>query len=190
MSYLTQEKLEKIGFKSLGSNVKISEKASIYNPANISIDDDARVDDFCVLSAGKGGIKIGRYVHIGCYSSLIGDGAIVLNDLSGISGRVSIYSSSDEFTGPYLAHPTIPDKYKKVITGDVVLMRCVVVGAGTVILPNVKIETAVAVGAMSLVKKDCKEFGTYAGVPAKRICERSRDILKLGHEFLGSLVKE
>ena len=184
MAYLTTEQLEKIGLKHLGENVMISDKASIYNAGNIAVDDNARIDDFCILSAGKGRIHIGKYVHVGCYSSMIGDGAIILNDLSGVSGRVSIYSSSDDFRGAFMAHPTIPDEHRNVMTGDVVLEEHVVVGAGCVILPNVTLEVGVSVGAMSLVKENCRKFGVYAGIPAKRIGDRSEDILKVGDEFL------
>ena len=37
----------------------------------------------------------------------------------------------------------------------------------------------VAVGALSLIRKDCQFFGIYMGIPAKRIGERKRDLLEL-----------
>jgi 2,3,4,5-tetrahydropyridine-2-carboxylate N-succinyltransferase len=61
MAYYTQEELEKLNFKHIGKNVKISDKASIYNFEQISINDNSRIDDFCVVS---GKIKIGKNVHI------------------------------------------------------------------------------------------------------------------------------
>ena len=95
MSFYKQEELNKMGFKFLGKNVLISDKSSIYNANNISIDDNTRIDDFCIISAGSGGIELGKYVHIACYSSLIGKSKITMKDYSGISSRVSVYSSSD-----------------------------------------------------------------------------------------------
>ena len=56
MSYLTQDQLLKLGFKSLGKNVKISDKAAIYDCNNLEIGNNSRIDDFCVIS---GKIKIG-----------------------------------------------------------------------------------------------------------------------------------
>jgi len=60
MSVYTDNELHEMGFASIGQNVRVSRKASIYNAAQISIGDFSRVDDFCVLSAGAGGIQIGR----------------------------------------------------------------------------------------------------------------------------------
>ena len=52
MGFYSREQLKKIGFKSLGKNVLISDKTSIYSPENISIGNNVRVDDFSILSAG------------------------------------------------------------------------------------------------------------------------------------------
>lgn len=61
MAYYTYEQLQKLGFKYIGKNVKISDKASFYNCDQIEIGDSSRIDDLCVIS---GKIKIGRNVHI------------------------------------------------------------------------------------------------------------------------------
>ena len=61
MAYLTREQLETVGFKKLGKNIKVSDKASIYNPELIELGDYSRIDDFCVIS---GKINIGRFVHV------------------------------------------------------------------------------------------------------------------------------
>lgn len=94
--FLTENQLAALRFKSLGNDVKISDKASIYNAKNISIGNNVRIDDFCILSAGEDGIEIGNNVHIACYCSLIGKGKIILENYSGLSSRVSIYSSNDD----------------------------------------------------------------------------------------------
>ena len=60
MSFLSKKELNDLGFKSLGENVLISDKCSIYNAKNISIGDNTRIDDFAILSAGDGGIEIGN----------------------------------------------------------------------------------------------------------------------------------
>jgi len=46
-------------------------------------------------------------------------------------------------------------------------------------LLNVTLEEGVAVGALSLIRKNCEAFGIYSGAPAKRISERKRDLLEL-----------
>ncbi|EJN5866086.1 dTDP-4-amino-4,6-dideoxy-D-glucose acetyltransferase VioB, partial [Escherichia coli] len=55
MAYLDEIQLKEMGFKSVGENVKISDKASFYGCDNISIGNNVRIDDFCVFSAGEGG---------------------------------------------------------------------------------------------------------------------------------------
>lgn len=185
MAYLSHEQLKELNFQYLGINVKVSDKASIYNPSKIYLDDNCRIDDFCILSAGVSGIHIGKYVHIAAYSSLIGSEQIYLADFSGVSSRVSIYSSNDDYSGKYMAHPTIPDTFRGVENKPVILCKHSIVGAGSVILPGVKLNEGVVIGALSLVlDKEYVEFFIYAGTPAKLIKERKRDLLKLEQKFL------
>ena len=88
-----------------------------------------------------------------------------------------------------MTNPTIPAQYTGVTHADVFLGRRVIVGSGSVILPNVTLEDGVAIGALSLIRKSCKAFGIYAGVPAKFIKERKRDLLELEKYFLSSVCK-
>lgn len=187
MAFYNIEELKTIGFKFIGKNIKISNKTSIYNPSQISIDDNSRIDDFCILSAGEGGIIIGKNVHIACYCSLIGKDEIILKDFSGLSSRVAIYSSSDDYSGLSLTNPTIPVKYKRIQHGSVILEKHVIIGAGSIILPKVKIGIGSAVGALSLVTKNCDEFGIYIGNPAKFFKKRSDKVLELESQYLNEL---
>jgi galactoside O-acetyltransferase len=169
--FYDREELEKIGFKSLGDNVLISDKASIYNAKNIDIGSNVRIDDFVILSPSSEMI-IGDYVHIACYASIIGKGKIIIGDFVGISGRVSIYSSSDDYTGLAMTNPMVPEKFKKVNNGDVILGKHTIIGAGSVILPNVVLEYATSVGSHSFIKINTNMFDIVAGVPAKFIKKR------------------
>lgn len=179
MAWLSRSCLEAMGFASFGENVLISDKASLHNCSHISLGSNVRIDDFCVLSAGAGGIAIGDYVHVAVYSSFIGAGKIVLGDFSNISSRVSIYSSNDDYSGATMTNPMVPERFKGVTHADVVLGRHVIVGSGSILLPGITLEDGVAIGALSLVRHNCESFGIYAGVPCKRIAERKRDILML-----------
>ena len=168
----------------MGKNVRISTKASFYGVAKISLGDNVRIDDFCVLSAGEGGISIGSHVHIAVYSSLIGAGKIIINDFCNISSRVAIYSSSDDYSGEYLTNPTINSQFTNVEHAPVTLCKHVIVGAGCVILPGVALADGVAVGALALVNRDLQPWGIYAGQPAKYIKPRSKNLLNLEPAFL------
>jgi acetyltransferase-like isoleucine patch superfamily enzyme len=190
MAMLDRHSIENMGFAAVGDKVSISDRASFYNCSCISLGSNVRIDDFCVLSAGEGGITIGNYVHIAVYSSLIGAAKISLSDFSNISSRVAIYSSSDDFSGEWMTNPTVPTEFTGVTHADVFIGRHVIIGAGSVVLPGVVIEEGVAVGALSLVKKRCDAFGIYSGSPLRRIAERKRRLLDLEESFLSSFGQE
>jgi galactoside O-acetyltransferase len=186
-SFYSTEELKKMGFKSIGKNVLISKKTSFYGASRISIGSNVRIDDFCVLSTGQGGIEIGNYVHIAVFSSLQGNAKITLEDFSGLSSRVSVYSSTDDYLGYFMTNPTLPEEYTGITSEAVILKKHVIIGCGTVILPGVVINTGASVGALSLVNKDCEEFYIYKGNPAKRLIKRSKKLLELEKEFLATL---
>ena len=184
MGWLSSSQLEQMGFGSIASEVLISDKASFYNCAAIRIAAHVRIDDFCVLSAGVGGIEIGRNVHVAVFTSMIGAGTISLGDFANLSSRVALYSSTDDFSGETMTNPTVPREFTGVSSLPVAIGRHVVIGSGAVVLPGSTIEEGVAVGALSLVKGRCEAFGKYAGVPARRVGERSRRLLALERELL------
>lgn len=184
MGLLSQKSLADMGFASVGRHVRISDRASFYCPSRISLADDVRIDDFCVLSAGQGGISIGRNVHIAVYSCLIGAGRIEVSDFANISSRVSIYSSNDDYSGEWMTNPTVPAEYTNVSNLPVYVGRHAIIGSGCVVLPGVTIGDGAAIGALSMVQGDCEPFMVYGGVPAKRIKERSRALLKAEGDFL------
>jgi len=184
MAYYSRDELLTLGLAKVGENVLISRQASLYNCAKISINNNVRIDDFCVLSAGQGGIDIGSFIHVAPFCSLIGAGKIKLSDFCNLSSRVSIYSSNDDYSGQFLTNPMVPFKYTNVSHADVILGKHVIVGSGSVILPGIIIEEGAAVGALSFVTKNCRPFGIYSGIPVKFIKERKRDLLQLEIKLL------
>lgn len=186
MGFLEQKEIESIGFKYAGKNLKLSDKAVFYNPSRIEIGDNSRIDDFCVLSAGSGGIKIGNYVHIAIYCSIVGQGNITIEDFAGLSSRVSIYSSSDDYSGEYMTNPCVPNEFTNVISGDVLLKKHVIVGVNSVILPNVQIGLGSAIGAFSLVNRTVEDGVIVAGTPIKLIKARKSNLLNLETKLINS----
>lgn len=184
MSFYTLDEINTMGFASVGANVQLSRKASYYNCANIRIGNNVRIDDFCVLSAGAGGIQIENNIHIAIYSSIIGAGKITIRDFSNISSRVSLYSSNDDYSGASMTNPVVASEFTNVTCADVIIGRHVIIGSGSIVLPGVELEEGVAIGALSLVSKSCSAFGIYCGVPVKRIKDRKRDLLGLEKIFL------
>ena len=181
---LSRKKIDEMGFMSVGEGVQISDRASFYGAENITIGSHVRIDDYSVISAGRGGIAIGNYIHIAVYSSLIGKERIALADFCNISARVSIYSSSDDYSGKTLTNPTVLDDFKRVTHAPVILGKHVIIGCGTVIMPGLSIGDGAAIGALTFVTRDCDPFSIYAGVPAKKIRDRNRDLLDQEKLFL------
>lgn len=185
MAILDQKEISKIGFKASGKNVRISDKASFYNPGNITIGDNTRIDDFCVLSAGEGGIFIGNNVHLAVYVSLIGKGKITVSDYANFSSRISVYSSNDDYSGEYMTNPTVDEEFTNVTHADVYIGKHVIIGTGSVVLPGISIEEGASIGSLSLVKSNCESFGIYAGIPAKYIRKRSNKLLEFEKQLSG-----
>lgn len=182
MAFLTEYQLKQIGFKYLGKNVKISNKASIYTPQQIEIGNNTRIDDFAILS---GKVRLGRNVHIAVFSNIAGgEKGVCMEDFSGLAYGCHVFSQSDDYSGRSLTNPTIPDEYKCEIKKEIFIGRHCIVGACSIVLPGCRLAEGTAVGAMSMITKSTEEWSAYFGIPAKKIKERRRDLLDLEMEYL------
>jgi galactoside O-acetyltransferase len=117
---------------------------------------------------------------------IAGEAGIELEDFSAISHRVNIFAISDDFSGRSMVGPMVPEKYRKVKGGKVLLRKHAIIGCGAVILPNVTVEEGTAVGAMSLVLRSTQPWKTYFGIPAKMIGNREKNVLLLEKEFIAT----
>ena len=139
---------------------------------------------------GGGWLDVGSFVHIGGYCLLSAGNGIRMDDFSGLSQGVRIYSKTDDYSGKYLTNPTIPEKYTKVTRGTVTLGRHVIIGSGTVILPKVSIGEGSSVGALSLVTKSLDPWGVYFGCPARLLKARSKKMLELEVELRQEIAQQ
>jgi galactoside O-acetyltransferase len=179
MSFYTTSELTALGFKLLGQNVKLSRHARIYNPGNIIIGNNVRIDDFCLLSAGKQPFTLENNIHIAAGVYIWGGEGFHMKCFTNISAGSKIYTQSDSYCGNYLIGPSVPTNLRKVYGAPLIIEKHVIIGAGATILPGVKLQEGVAIGSNSLVIKDCKPWSIYGGVPAKFLKERSRKALEL-----------
>ena len=175
-SFYTKEELNTMGFIHVGENVLISRKTSIYGSNIMSIGNNVRIDDFCILS---GKITLGSHIHISAFCALYGAYGIVMEDFSGLSPRCTVLSATDDFSGECFIGPMADQCLTNVTGGEVLIKQYSQVGAGCVLFPNLTIEEGVAVGAMSLVNRSLPAWSICAGVPAKKIKDRSKGLLKL-----------
>jgi len=184
MAFIARDRLEGLGFKSLGENVRISELASIYNHSEIEIGDNSRIDDFCVIS---GKVTIGRNVHIAVFCNVAGgEKGIVLEDFSGLAYGCQVFSQSDDYSGRTLANPTVPDEFKNETKAAIRICRHSIVGTSSIIFPGVTLAEGTSVGAMTMVTKSTEPWSIYFGIPARKIKDRRRDLLKFEKQYIGT----
>jgi acetyltransferase-like isoleucine patch superfamily enzyme len=187
MAFLTEASLAALGFKHLGDNVKISDKASIYNPELMEIGNHSRIDDFCVIS---GKVTMGRNVHIAVFCNIGGgDLGVTLEDFCGLAYGCHVFSQSDDYSGRTLTNPTVPDKYKHETKASVLIKRHSIVGTCSVIMPGITLEEGTSIGAMSLITKSTAPWSVYFGIPAKRLKSRKQALLELEQDYLSEEVK-
>ena len=167
-------------FKHIGVHVLISRKASFYNIGEISLGNHVRIDDFCILS---GSISLGNHIHISAHCALYGAMGIEMQDFSGLSAGCRVFIITDDFSGEHMVGPMVPEALTHVSGGRVVIGKFVQVGTGCTILPSTEIGEGAAVGAMSLVNRSLPSWGIYAGIPAKCIGDRSKNIIELAKKI-------
>ena len=159
-SFYSQEELKNIGFQTFGRNVLISRKASVYGAEQISLGNNVRVDDFCILS---GKIEIGNYVHIAAYSALYGgEKGIFIADFANLSSRVSVYSISDDYSGE----------------------KHVIIGSASVVLPGTFLQEGSAFGSFSFITQNSEPWSINVGIPAHKIKNREQNILVLERKMM------
>lgn len=187
-SFYSSEELNNLGFKSIGNDVKISRKTSIYSPEKIEIANNVRIDDFVILS---GKIEIGNYVHIAAYSGVFaGEVGVQFKDFSGISGNVMIYALTDDYSGRALVGPTVPFELREITQKKVILNSHCHVGTSSVLLPGSILKEGACLGAMSMVyNRKLPEWSFCSGIPAKKVADRNKfdslkkvEILKIENE--------
>jgi len=184
MAYLTSTQLKAMGFRSLGRDVRISDRAAIYNPELMEVGDHSRIDDFCVFS---GRVSIGRNVHIAVFCNLAGGSeGIRMDDFSGLAYGCHVFSQSDDYSGRTLTNPTVPARYKAETKKPVHIGRHCIVGTQSLIFPGVILADGCSVGAKSMVTQSTEPWFIYSGVPARKLKARQRDLLVLEQDYLAS----
>ena len=162
-----------LGLASVGQDVTIWPLAKIISPGSISIGNSVIIDDFVFLMGGVG-TRIGSFVHIASFTSITGGGEFVMEDFSGLSGGVRVYTGNEDYSGRCLTNPAVPAPYRIPLRSSVHVAKHAIVGANAVILPGVKVGEGAVIGANSLVTKDCDPWVVYIGTPARRLKDRPR----------------
>jgi maltose O-acetyltransferase len=118
------------------------------------------------------GITIGDYTTIGDSVFLDGRSGLTIGTSVNLGSHVRIWTRQHDIDAPDFAEVGAP-----VTIGDYAYL-----GSGCIVLPGVTIGKGGVVGACSVVTKDVPPFTLVAGVPARVIRERSRELdYRLGY---------
>lgn len=82
-----------------------------------------------------------------------------------------------------MTNPLIPDKFKNVQSEEVVIERHVIIGSGCVVLPGIILREGSSFGAMTLINRSSEPWSIYAGIPFRKIRDRSKALLEVEKEF-------
>jgi len=163
--------------------VIIGKTVRIRYPELVEIGNNVIIDDFTYISTQ---LIIHSYVHIASGCKLIGgkEAKIELHDFSTLAPGVVLAAGSDDYISG-IASPLVPLKFKgNVQIGKIIIGKHSVVGANSIVLPNVIFNEGASIGALSLVKNNLEEWLLYAGIPAKKIKKRNKQmIIKLEKQF-------
>ena len=160
ISYIPSCHFRKLLYKGLGvkmgKNVTIHFRTELRAPEKLSLGDGSIIGDNAILDARRG-LTIGRYVNL--------------------SSNVSIYTLQHDHRDPYFGLPS-EDKVKLSVEID----DRAWLGANVIVLPGVHIGEGAVCCAGCVVTKDVEPFAVVAGIPARKVNERPRN---LKYEFKG-----
>lgn len=169
--------------KACGRNVIIGKTVRIRYPELVEIDDNVIIDDFTYISTS---LRLHAHVHIAAGCKIIGGGKskVEMHEFSTLAPNVVLAAGSDDYMGG-IATPIVPSEYKgNVEVGNIIIGRHCIVGANSVVMPNVKFNDGACLGALSFAKNDLEAWWLYAGIPAKKIKKRDKEeIVKFERAF-------
>ena len=132
----------------IGKHVVFHFRTEVRCPYRLKIGDGTIIGDNALLAAGRG-LTIGKNVNL--------------------SSNVSIYSGAHDHRDPYFR--STPATTHSVTIGDRVW-----IGSNAIILTGVNIGEGAVICAGCVVTKDVEPYAVVAGIPAKKVNERPRDL--------------
>lgn len=181
--YLNENDLRKLGIKSVGSNVQVSEHATIVGLQNVTLGNNIRIDSHVVILSRRGQFSVGNNVHIEPSSSIVAHHGISIGSYCTLSHGVRLFTASADYSGESF-HNVFPDgSHQNPKVGAIDIRDHVIIGGNSVVMPGVILGEGAAIGALSFVRSSVSEWGIYAGNPLKRLGDRSTRIREIARRI-------
>jgi acetyltransferase-like isoleucine patch superfamily enzyme len=132
--------------------------------SNIILNEDTMICSYTTLETAGGYIEIGKNIVIGEYSTIQGQGGVILEDNVLLASHVHFISNHHQYTNvnqPIKNQPNIPGKIR--------VKENTWIGINVVILSGVTIGKHCIIGSGSIVKFDIPDYSVAVGNPAKVI---------------------
>ena len=180
-------------FKSFGKNVTIGTGVRFIGHKLISIGDNVKIDDNCLIETGKnlignikfkkidnsiitkGELKIASNIHICRNVELIGYGGLLICDNSVISSSCKLYSHSSlatDFKNKSKYISLMPYQNSYFINGPIIIKENVWLGMEVIVNAGVIINKDAFVIMKSVVIQDVPKNTVVRGFPAKELKKR------------------
>ncbi len=130
--------------------------------SNIILNDNTMICSYTTLETAGGYIEIGKNIIIGEYSTIQGQGGVVLEDNVLLASHVHFISNHHQYTDinqPIKEQPNIARK--------ILIKENTWIGINVVILSGVTIGKNCVIGTGSIVKNDIPDYSVAVGNPAK-----------------------
>lgn len=110
-------------------------------------------------------------------------------DFSGLSSGVRIITGTEDYKEWGFGNPTMQEDFRNIKKGKIVINQFAIVGANSVVLPDVDIGEGVSVAAGSVISRNLEPWSIYVG--NRKIGERNKDeVLKNYEKFLNTQEKD
>ncbi len=152
VAYIPSHHLRRFVYRCLGAeigkNVVFHYRSEIRGIHRLKVGEGTIIGDNALLAAQRG-LTIGKNVNL--------------------SSNVSIYSGEHDYRDPYFR--STPEKTRPVTIGDRAW-----IGSNAIILTGVTIGEGAVCCAGCVVTKDVEPYAVVAGIPARKVSERPRDL--------------
>jgi len=181
--YFDEVELRSFGIGGVGSNVRVSEHATLVGLQNIYLGSNIRIDSHVVILSGRGKLTVGSNVHIEPASSIVSHFGVEIGNYCTISHGVRLFTASADYSGVHFTNTFPNNGYQAPIEGSIVLHNHVIIGGNSVVMPGTEIGEGAAIGALSFVRHSIDGWAIYGGNPLKRLGDRKKNIREMAMQI-------